>query len=377
MRFKLLVFVFFLFQCIGINSEEQPLKEFKIDTKHKISILKFSPDGRFIVLRHERDKEPIEILDVNSWKPVKCFEVENAGYNPATCFSPDGHYFALGTGNNSKIFTTTDWKLAKSIKLSKPKGFFDNGICTKIYFSENGNYFVIRSSEGFVNIWQKKANDWKLFKTFPEDRGDSVPDFLLSADNKYIIFAHSSKRTMDWEITIREIETWKEIKNIQLEGLYYFGPFSPNGKYWVYVGDNPGERIVTVLRTESWEKIKEFLSPIIKDGKKHYEAIGEGELAFPASAVFSSDNRYLILVIVDSRHAFTVWDTTTWRQIGGILREEIGDGQITFSPDGKRIISTISNSKGTIIKFLNNEDFMKNLKPIELIEESVWNQEEP
>jgi len=122
--------------------------------KHGAHDIKFSPDGKFILVCNDRGW--LGLLDNSSFE-VKNFKAWNVDFNLID-FSPDGfHFIAGGVGRDEHLIYLFNLE-GEVIRIFKGH----SGKITRLKYSPDGKSFISGSTTGTINIW---TVDGELLKT--------------------------------------------------------------------------------------------------------------------------------------------------------------------------------------------------------------------
>ena len=189
------------------------------------------------------------------------------------------------------------------------------GSITKAVVSPSGKYVFTCGHDGNLKLWHLKTG-----KCIRDIKKYDYPINSISISQDYIAVSTSSY------VEILDINTYE----VKQKYKAYYGVFSPNGKYLLLLFHFKKARLLTV--------INEKFSLI---GKLPYapRCTYSNGIAKFGNYIFSPDSSYLTFKSFSSSRAHTeLWKTDTCSFINTLMEEDCSNN-ISFSPDGKYILS--------------------------------------
>lgn len=319
----------------------------------------FSPDGESIV--SASDDGTVCIWDVESGRKIKTFTeyedgISESGFSFAA-FSPDGKRVVSASWDS----TVRIWDVGSGKALNILEGHA--APVRSANFSPDGKRVVSASDDGTIRIWNVETG--QTLKTL---EGESLSAYSFTDDDKPFLssgsnpvcsasFSPDGKRIVSASqktVSIWDAETGEEL--VRLEGhasLINTASFSPDGKSIVSASN---DKTVRIWNFETCTEVKitkghHVVSPISPDGRSVVLASGSIWDAFTGrevitlkgcsnlvSAAFSLDGKRIASISEDN--SVHVWDVESGRELKS-LEERVPDfSSITFSPNGKNIVST-------------------------------------
>lgn len=288
-----------------------------------------------------------------------------ASYVFSVIFSPDSKYALSASLDN--IATIWDLKSGERTGLIEVMSGEVPGV-SNLLISSDGRYLLTgMKGGGWVKLWD--ARTWQAIRDIPgHSWTEYMEAFAFCSDSKYAI-SGGSYRIIKWDV-----ETGKELSNITHASFTdrnqsYAIAFSPDCNYafvkgigyislwdirsgerlWIYGADTGGQRwsggSMIANSSAKFSPGGEYILSgeketlrlrDAKSGRTIRTFVDEGTGQIDAVA-FSSDGQYILSGSVDGK--IRLWDVYT----GAQLRQFVGHSDevvsVSFSPDGKRILS--------------------------------------
>lgn len=224
--------------------------------------------------------------------------------------SRDGSHVAVRDGRAVSIINTTT-KPPLVIKATDNEDPIDSGGIASLSFSEDCQTLASGHENGWVKLWRREEDQWKVFKRF--EGGEDIIWFPACARNgsRLAFKISGSPQCKVWSLTddsLTELEDSQDSQSLA---------WSPSGD-WVVAGTVDGE-----LKIWSPDRGK-----IEHTFKAHDDAI--------LCLAFRYDGRVLATGSWD--HRIRLWRCYNWEKIWEF---NIGEPvrSLAFSPDGKRLVS--------------------------------------
>lgn len=274
----------------------------------------FSPDSRSIASIASYGKT-IHIWDTESGTIIHT--LEHTGFLESIAFSLDGKYIVSSAGSISDENVITIWDVKMGKKLKTISGHTKQ--INSVSFSPDGKCIVSASEDGTIRIWD--ANSGKELKVLEEKHG--IRSAAFSPDGNTILSICAG-------INIWDVATGKKLNTFSSSERTWTAEFSPNGKYVVstslYTGqislwDIDGYKI-GYYTGAAWDGCFASFSP---DGKR---IIYKNEIT-----------KRIQICNVRFGHIEDDKNELMSLQLG-----HVSTGPVTYSPDGKYIMTTIDNT---------------------------------
>ncbi len=250
----------------------------------------------------------------------------------ARSLSPDGSYFAVGTGMGL-------WWYDVSTMLPISLWETERGLMNSLDFSHDGRRIVTYNSDGILKVMDVQSGEC----VYQMERQDAFGGIAISSNGKRITTAgiNGIVRVLDVDqgMCIAQMDRgkheWKSNDISQLE-------FSLDGNFLVGTVQNP----------KMYSPDDQILNPDT-EGEQTYlwnPETGEVILKFAGREfIFSTDSRLLAIASPDESHStsdakridrcVSVWDVVSRKRIAHFTEHDDWVQAITFSPCGKFIAS--------------------------------------
>jgi len=278
---------------------------------------KFSSDSKLIVTASQDGTA--RIWEVETGRQVALLAGHTREVSDAT-FSSDGALVVTASGDN----TARVWAVTEGERLALlPRA-------TGGAFSPDGRWLVTGGRTGAV--WE--MGTWRRVGVLP---GPCISATLSPQAARVITAAEEYNSAQLWEVG-----TWKRVRALRREGedvVPWHGSrrmepltpatYSPDGTLAVIPAAGRAARV--------WET---------RTGKLVYELHGNPNNV--RSAAFSPDGRFVVTVS-DEAH---VWEVGTWKEVARLRGEGKywlnGWDNVSFSPDGKWMVTAIKNDRAHV-----------------------------
>lgn len=304
----------------------------------------FSPDGKQIAFRSERDRGGIFLMGATG-ESVR--RLTDFGYFPA--WSPDGRYLACSTDpfEDPQALSTVASQLWVVAVGTGDKRLLSDESARQPQWSPNGHRIAFWSSPGGVrDIWTIPANGGPTVRVTDDSFTDWNP--LWSPDGRYLYFSSDRGGTFNiWRVRIDEA-SGKTLRRPEpvTAGV---GSFAQ----WLSISRN-GSHLAYASRVDRGKLKKVAFDPVGGAAVGAPLSIFEGStnLTYPDP---SPDGEWLAVTVWDKRGNIGVIRTD-----GTGLRKLTDDGYRDrlprWSPDGRRIAFYSNRSGGTYQVWCINPD---------------------
>ncbi|MCY7279168.1 MAG: AAA-like domain-containing protein, partial [Phormidesmis sp. CAN_BIN44] len=186
-----------------------------------------------------------------------------------------------------------------------------------IAFSRTGKYVVSTSLNGMVNVWNISSGEVKHLNNIGK-----VNAVAFSSDNEMKFIATAS----DNRIQIRETESWRLVRQLELQTYVNAIAFSPDSKLIATATvdtvnlNKTGEDQITA---KIWEI----------DSGRLISSLNQGNSVNALS--FSPDGELIVTASADG--TAQVWKTASGERMGQLLQHRGVILDVAFSPDGKYV----------------------------------------
>ncbi len=297
------------------NAENGQLLKSLEAQKDELNFIAFSLDGTRAVTTSGRSTK---MMDMETGTPIFSLMIEQ----PTTlaAFSPDGsRVLTVGRATPNGPDTVSLWEASSGKLLRFWKSQNQTREFTSASFSPDGQY-VVTASQRIVEIWASETG--RLVRSYGGP-AEMVSSPQFSADGKRIVMktdirvSDGSDSVKESTVTVYDVATGKLIAALGGAKLWLNTVvFSPDGKKVLTTG---ADRTASV-----WD---------VEGGK----LLVTVEVSSSESATFSSDGA---LFATAGEGSPKVWDAQSGKQLA-IFDEYAGAmGAISFSPNGKRLLTT-------------------------------------
>jgi len=233
-------------------SSHRIVRQYKAPENLSVQRIAFSPNGNHlavIYLRNDNNTSIVKVIDRNGTEK----ELQFDHWVRAISFSANNNELACGgTDNKLTFIDTTDMKI-----IGTPIQIDDE--IMSIAYANNGKYFATGESKGIEQnrtIGTGESNGrigifnatTKIIRELNCKGGIRTVSF--TTDSKHVIGGSG-----EGKLHIFEMETFEEVKQIDIGGRIMSSSVSPNGEYVAFCGTN---KKVTVINTNDWSKHKKM-----------------------------------------------------------------------------------------------------------------------
>ncbi len=216
----------------------------------------------------------------------------------AVAFSPDGHYLATGSGDNTaRVFKTTNGE--------EVVRFIHRGPVDAVAFSPDGNYLATGSEDKTAQVFQIATGK----RVAQLSHQNSVRAVVFRSDGQYVLTASADKTAR-----VFETATGKEIATLTHQAAVNAAVFSPDGRYVATGSEDKTARVFEVAT-----------------GKEVARLSHQGTVD---AVAFSPNGRFLATGSEDK--TARVFEAATWKEVARLSHQGTVDA-IAFSPDGRYV----------------------------------------
>jgi WD40 repeat protein len=269
----------------------------------------YSPDGALIVVTRgggpDYETYPAAYI-IDASNGTKLAELDPSYETHKAAFSPDGRYLVTATDVGLDVWDTTTWQhmtsyhdvnLTCDFDYSPDRALLILGIC-----GPSGGYVAVVDA----NSGEKLEGLLSYYYGFPH--------LAYSPDGNYIALAIDLSSD-EGVLYVWDARTYRE--------LYHFNQI----KDVTDIAWSPDGRMIATTTRDGLLRIHD-----ITLGKRVKELKLSGILR---SVTYSPDGHF---IAVGGEHPTTIYDTTTWKKVGGLGRWDVTS--IRYSPDGNSVVPT-------------------------------------
>jgi WD40 repeat protein/serine/threonine protein kinase len=279
-----------------------------------VSVLKFSPDGRYLASLSFPDV--VTVWDVDQWIIVRQISgVRLAGAHKGTLdFSPDGRTLVVGDANHHlQVVDIATGSTVFDIPQAHSEGI------TAVAWSPNGS--VIATGSGYnggpIRLWD--AASGKALEPL-EGHTSWISELVFSADSQRLYSSSADQTIRIWDVEQQQCLTTLHGNTDEVYGL----ALSPDG---------------TTLASASKDGVIAFWDAYPHPEEEQPRVIDLGQWASPA---FAPDARVLA---VPQEGIVRLFDLSTSKEIDKIPELGSDVSTVAYSPDGKLLVSGSLNGK--------------------------------
>lgn len=185
-------------------------------------------------------------------------------------------------------------------------------------FSSDGHYVLSRNVEGILQLWDVTEGNNVITYTKTESDIKSV---TFSPDGQFILVGLDNGTIHLWNVTNGEQIRTFEGHNDLITSL----AFSPDGQYAL---------------SGSWDKTVRLWS--VASGEQ-IQILTIDDFGRVSDVAFSPDGKYALFTFGDRSQGLYLWNVSNDEEVYTFKGPTIGHAGITFSPDGKYILSGAVN----------------------------------
>ena len=323
----------------------------------------FSPDGRYVLAN---DENAINLWDVETGALVRRFEDQSSDFFPVA-ISRDGRQLVSGTWDSADSKLKL-WDLETGQYVRELGGSTD--AATSVAISGGAELVASGSKDKVFRVWN--AQTGQLLHTSQEQEG-SVLSVAFSPDGKKLLSASGGETKS--AIKLWDVPTFRLLKTLVSEGnedSIRHAMFSPDGRRVIaqnrFLWDLDTGQVVRKFQPDG---LPTYTVQFSSDGKRlatgdhvgeiHLFDVSNGRMTRAFShdvpvghyvvqrLAFSPDGRRLLSAIRTTAvssfdvnldvNAIKLWEPDTGRLIGNLIGHKDEVVALSFSPDGRRIIS--------------------------------------
>ena len=304
---------------IVISSKHTPTKIYNLSSrkfievpneeKSDVSHATFSPDSRYVVIA----TYPALIYDVIANRLIR--KIDPMGYMEFASFSPCGRYIVTAEGKGSRIFDMKQGKIIAEIKNKKRT--------RRAKFSPNGKYVVSTLADTSSRIYE--IDTWKEIANIQHLR-DQREDMIVhrtqvefSPDSRYLMTTELWKNTKIFDIKSNNLIL--EIPNVN------HAEFSPQSDHVAMILKG---NIAKILHVET--------------GKSIFSMKYKNTVDF---VCFSPDGRYIATASKFSNDSYKSYRIIDWKKQKIVAKVDHTGGSSSlplFSSDSKNIVTVCDDT---------------------------------
>jgi Tol biopolymer transport system component len=303
-----------------------------------VSHVRFSPDGKRIVSCGGSLREPgeIKVWDAQTGKETLSHRLPLGGSFRISCMSssPDGKRIVSGGSSRANGMLKV-WDAQTGQETLTLKGHSHS--VTSVSFSPDGKR-IVSGSYQTLKVWDAQTGRETL--TLKGQHSDSVTSVSFSPDGKRIVSRGGNGMLKVWDA-----QTGHETLTLNYSRGSTSVSFSPDGKRIVsssipVTGGFDNTIIVWDAQTGK--------TTLTLRGRRRQHHPGTGHSGFVTMVSFSPDGKRIVSGSNDK--TIKVWDAQTGQETLTLEGHEYAVTMVSFSPDGKRIVS---GGEGGTVKVWN------------------------
>lgn len=340
---------------------------------HTVAYAAFSPSGEQIVSASWDNTA--RIWDISPELSHLKFEGHLDMVNDAT-FSPDGKLIASASNDN----TIRVWDAISGQQTMVLDGHTGD-VCSAV-FSPDGKQIASSSDDGTIRLWDVTSGR-QIF--ILELESNSYPNSVaFNSDGKLIFSAWSDNTIRIWDAVSGIPVLTQENYGFDINCNDHFFTFSPDIKQitsggwgdiiiWDVLSGQPlqtlkghtdivqsvayspdGKQIVSA----SWDNTVRIWNAISGELIQVLNGQTASAITVFTSAAFSPDGKLVVTAVLDDSNSIIIWDVDSGLPIHTFTSHTGTTHDISFSPDGRRIVSASYNGTVHIWPFPTLQDLI-------------------
>ncbi|MYF99678.1 WD40 repeat domain-containing protein [Candidatus Poribacteria bacterium] len=331
-------------RTLASGGQDNTVRLWDVNTQTEIATLEghtggpdsiwFSPDGRILASRG--NDNTLRLWDVDTQMQIRTLE-GHTGSVESVAFSPDGKTLANGGQDNIVRL----WDVETRTEISTLQGHA--GYARSVSFSPDGR--TLASGSNDIRLWDMETQT-QIGRL--EGHTGLVNSVAFSPDGRTLVSGSSWGEVHLWDMetqtrsSILEGSSFRHITGVS---------FSPDGNTIAYkypwVTDSVSFLNVNTLSRSSggffehtWEVLW-VIDTLVDAQRKNIHTILQGHTGTVESISFSPDGRTIAASGVDNYNFIRMWDIASLTEINILDRWDyrFSNKNVSFSPDGKRILS--------------------------------------
>jgi len=327
-------------------------REIRTFSGHSESVnsVAFSPDGKFIVsgsgsffrsFYDEPENNTIKLWDAFTGHEIGTITGHQEGVN-AVIFSPDGKQIISGSNDKTiKIFDASNGREIRTISGHQ-------GSVNSIVFSPDGRQIASGSEDSTIKLWNVTTG--REVRTLSGYQ-NKISSIAFSPNSRQVVSGLKDGTLKQWDIT-----TGREIRSLTGHTFPVNSvAFSPDGR-----------QIISGATDDTGKLWREQLESTVKlwDTNSGRERRTFSRLDIISSLMFSPDGKQILVstrnnqntsagggfsydIFIPTIGTIKLYDTVTGREISDFTIKEGQMDNVTFSPDGRYILT--SNRESLIL----------------------------
>jgi WD40 repeat protein len=166
----------------------------------------------------------------------------HAGPVNTLAFSPDGHWLATGSGDQ----TVHLWDMNARRKDSKPFKLTSQGTISGLAFSPDGHWLAAAGSDGAALVWDLTAADPSIHPKILSGHDLDIHGLAFSPDGHWLATGSQDETAQLWDLTAPELTNASRVLKVPYGWIQTLA-FSPDGN-WLATGGGGGTALLWDLR---------------------------------------------------------------------------------------------------------------------------------